>query len=406
MEMNARRLADAPTQGDLLAVPSQIQVTLPPSYLLHDSEAVYGPSYLLWNTQAFVNEQGGYLSEYVEGGKRGAQILDEVALKHHVGPRALLATMEIASGWVTESEPRSLYAFGLVDSGRASLRQQAEWAAVTMMEGYYGQLEGRRDWVVLSNRVAARLAPNTNPGSAAVANLLAAVIEPAVTFPAFLQEETFQETHRRLFGEIPGGQVRPPRGEQPPFLLPWSEGEAWYFTGGPHGGYGDRESGWAALDFAPPVKSGCSVAPFYVRAIAPGLVLGSDRGETWIDMDEDGDMRTGWVILYMHLATYGRIERGAWVQAGQVIGFPSCEGGHATGAHVHVARMYNGQWMPAHGPVPFQLGEWIASADIGLSYEGWLLNAQGRTLEACDCRKPQENQFPTPAPRRVPGLER
>jgi murein DD-endopeptidase MepM/ murein hydrolase activator NlpD len=191
-----------------------------------------------------------------------------------------------------------------------------------------------------------------------------------------------------------GGPVLPPRGEQPYFELPFPEEELWYFSGGPHGGYGDGWSGWAALDFAPPFATGCWQAPYPVRAVAPGLVVRSDEGETWIDLDGDGNFRTGWAIFIMHLGTNGRTPAGAWVETGDVLGYPSCEGGVSTGAHLHIARMYDGQWMPANTPIPFQLGDWTAQAVIGSSYDGSLVNSKGRVLEACDCRRARKNRFP------------
>ncbi|MBA3534180.1 MAG: LysM peptidoglycan-binding domain-containing protein [Ardenticatenales bacterium] len=394
LAMNHLRSEEALQVGRLLAVPSHITASLPESFMVHDSEVVYGPQYLGWNTGHFIATQGGYLATYQENGQSGAEIIDEVAARYHVGSRVLLATMELLSGWVTEKQPRSLYPFGLRNPSLPGLRVQATWAARKLMNAYYGKLEGRRDWVILSNGVAARLYPTTNAGSAAVTSVLGEVLEVR-SFLDVMQSGAFAQTYERLFGNVPGGPVLPPDGEQPYFALPWTEGESWYFTGGPHGGYGDNESGWAALDFAPPVPSGCTPSSYSARAIAPGLVIGSAGGETWIDMDEDQDIRTGWVILYMHLATYGRVQLGEVVEAGDFIGFPSCEGGMSSGAHVHVARMYNGQWMPAHGPVPFQLGPWTAQATINTSYDGLLEDEQGRVVESCNCRSPRLNQVRT-----------
>ncbi|MDQ4078576.1 MAG: M23 family metallopeptidase, partial [Chloroflexota bacterium] len=152
---------------------------------------------------------------------------------------------------------------------------------------------------------------------------------------------------------------------------------------------------WAALDFAPPVAMGCWPSVYPVRSVAPGRVIGSEEGQVWVDLDGDRDIRTGWVLLYMHIATKGRIEKGARVETGDVLGYPSCEGGVANGSHLHIARMYNGQWMPANNPVPFQLGNWVAEAVIGSSYDGHLVNtSDGRILEACDCRSARMNRFP------------
>jgi hypothetical protein len=72
-----------------------------------------------------------------------------------------------------------------------------------------------------------------------------------------------------------------------------------------------------------------------------------------------------------------------FVEQGDRIGHPSCEGGFATGTHVHIARKYNGEWILAAGVVPFNLGGWVAGAGQG-EYLG-TLTRDGRVVEACTC---------------------
>lgn len=386
--------ADAPIRaGDALHVPMAIDIVLPPVSLLPDSEIVYGRAYLDWETAPFLEAQGGYLATYREGALSGAEIIEYVARKYRIGQRPLLAAIELRSGWVTNPAPTIPSALGLPNSRPPNLFWEATWAARKLAEGYYGQLEGRRDWVTLDSGELARLAPGTNPGSAAVANLLAGAT-PASECASVLTSGTFEATYRRLFGEIDGGPVLPPDSAQPYFDLPFPEEELWYFTGGPHGGYGDNTSAWAALDFAPPVAWGCWPSKFPVRAVAPGLVVTSKAGEVWVDLDGDGELRTGWVVFYMHLATEGRVAEGTIVQTGDPLGFPSCEGGVAEAAHLHIARLYEGQWMPARGQIPFQLGRWTVTAQVGPSYEGFMRSTLGPTLESCNCRAPRRNRFP------------
>jgi hypothetical protein len=52
----------------------------------------------------------------------------------------------------------------------------------------------------------------------------------------------------------------------------------------------------------------------------------------------------------------------------------------ATGTHVHVARKYNGEWIPAGGPLPFTLSGWQAHAG-GEPYLG-TLTRDGLTIRA------------------------
>jgi hypothetical protein len=67
-------------------------------------------------------------------------------------------------------------------------------------------------------------------------------------------------------------------------------------------------------------------------------------------------------VLYLHIATKDRIPVGTWVNAGDHIGHPSCEGGIAWGTHVHIARKYNGEWVSAGDPLPFVLSGWKVHA--------------------------------------------
>ena len=50
-------------------------------------------------------------------------------------------------------------------------------------------------------------------------------------------------------------------------------------------------------------------------------------------------------------------------QTDDLIGHPSCEGGQATGTHVHITRKYNGEWISAEGPLPFILSGWQVTAE-------------------------------------------
>jgi hypothetical protein len=78
------------------------------------------------------------------------------------------------------------------------------------------------------------------------------------------------------------------------------------------------------------------------------------------DLDGDGREQTGWVLMYLHIEERDRVPLGTLLQAGDPVGHPSCEGGRATGTHVHLARKYNGEWIAADGSLPFVMDGWIA----------------------------------------------
>ena len=114
------------------------------------------------------------------------------------------------------------------------------------------------------------------------------------------------KTYADLFGDpwngvephIPGSLV------QPEFRLPFEPGFAWAFTGGPHNAWGEQDSPLAALDFAPPaVVGGCKPTEEWATAVAAGKIVRTGTGIAVLDLDEDGDERTGWVVFYLHLET-------------------------------------------------------------------------------------------------------
>jgi hypothetical protein len=160
----------------------------------------------------------------------------------------------------------------------------------------------------------------------------------------------------------------------------------WFYTGGPHGGWGDG-SAWAAIDAVPDEGYlGCQPASSWATAAAPGLVVYSQDGEVLVDLDGDGYEQTGWVLFYLHMGSEGRVEAGTWVDRGDPIGHPSCEGGFTESAHLHLARKYNGEWIAADGPLPLVLSGWQFHSG-GIPYEG-SATRDGQERTAWECRDP------------------
>jgi hypothetical protein len=202
---------------------------------------------------------------------------------------------------------------------------------------------------------------------------------------------SFIATYRRLFGDpfagSPGSPV-PADLEAPELRLPWESGITWYLTSGPHGGWNDG-SAWAALDFVPPGGHlGCQMAEEWVVAAASGLVVRSETGMVVQDLDGDGSEETGWNLMYMHMATEGRAAVGTILEQGQRVGHPSCEGGFSTATHLHVARKYNGEWIPADGSCPMILSGWLPHAID--AYEGTMTKGD-LVRTACECWEDEYN---------------
>lgn len=374
--------ADSIRAGQTLYMPVAATETGPALKLVPDSEMVYGPAYIHFDLAGFVAGQGGYLASYseeVEGRLlTGAEIVQTVSQRFSVGPRVLLALLELRSGWVTQPQPAAdtlVYPLGHVQSYHEGLFQQLEWAAVQLNEGYYGWKGGSRATVRLAGGVRAAIAPGLNPGTAGVQNCLAGLSATWDEWSALTGPGGFLAIYERLFGNPFAYTVDPlvPADlAQPELRLPWEHGHTWYFTGGPHGGWGDG-SGRAALDFVPGDKLlGCAPSVEWATAAASGLVIRSEDGQVVVDLDGDGFEQSGWVLLYLHVYSEGRVEVGTTVQRGQRIGHPSCEGGVSDATHLHLARRYNGEWIPAgSGPVPMVLSGWTAHEDV-MPYEGTL----------------------------------
>jgi hypothetical protein len=90
-----------------------------------------------------------------------------------------------------------------------------------------------------------------------------------------------------------------------------------------------------------------------------------------LDLDGDGDEGTGWVLIYLHMAEDGRAARNTWLERDDPVGHPSCEGGSASGTHLHFARKFNGEWTGVEEPLPLILSGWRTVAGER-RYEGFL----------------------------------
>lgn len=394
MEINGLTEADMLYAGQILQVPGGLDVVGPNFKLIPDSELVYGPALKGFDGRATATAYNGYLLRYaeeVEGSLlSGPEIVQLVADRFQVSPRLLLAVLEYRAGWLTQTEViSSTTPLGVTKAGYEGLYQQLGWAANKLNGGFYGLLEGGVNGLTVADGTRVGFAADVNAGTAGVQTLLAAF--DGMSYNQWLIEVSangFYATYNRLFGNPFAYSVDPLWEQplvQPTLQTPWTEGEIWYFTGGPHGGWASG-SAWAALDFVPAGEQlGCYESAAWVRAMANGVVARSGMGSVVIDLDGDGFTGTGWVVHYTHLATQDRVSAGTKLTPGDPIGHPSCEGGYSNGTHVHIARTYNGRWVSADGDTPFAMGQWV-SQGLGREYDGLLVNGS-EIREACECRE-------------------
>ncbi|MEW5870531.1 MAG: hypothetical protein AB1894_14750 [Chloroflexota bacterium] len=382
--------------GQLLIIPRRLSNATSSQHLIPDSEVVYSPSAVDFDPSAFAIQSGGYLSDFTEwhkstGLKSGAEVLLRVATENSINPRLLMALLEWHSAWVNgrpEDSNKITYPMGVIDPSERGLYNQLVWTVNQLSIGYYAYREGRLTEIRFPDGVRVRLAPDLNAGTAALQYYFAQLYQGQRWLDALDPEKGFPALYSRMFGN-PWERAQtveplfPPGTTQPPLTLPFGRNWVWSYTGGPHGAW-EHDGAYAALDFAPgSTQPGCVETSAWAVAAAAGLVVRIGPGLVVLDLDGDGHEQTGWVLIYLHVATKDRIPLGAWVAAGEPLGHPSCEGGFATGTHLHIARKFNGEWVPADGPLAFNLGGWIAHAGED-AYKG-TLTRDGQTITACTC---------------------
>jgi len=358
--------------------------------IIPDSELVYSPGSAQFDIAEFIAGQNGYLANYTQDVNgvlmTGTEVVQMIATNYSVNPRILLALLEFQSGWVTNPAPANTsFPMGMADENRTGLYRQLAWAANTLNRGYYlWKANALSTWVLADGQVLP-IDPTINAGTAAVQYFFSQTDDLA-TWQADMNESGLVVTYFVFFGNPFHFAIEPliPSNlSQPALHLPFSKGESWYFTGGPHGGW-DTGSAWAALDFAPPDDSVgfCNSSTLWVTAMADGYITRASDGAVIQDLDGDGYEQTGWVIFYMHVAQEGRVRDGEYLFANDRIGHPSCEGGVSNATHIHVARKYNGEWIAADGSLPFNMDGWVSSGS-GSEYDGFLSRGT-QSIEAWD----------------------
>jgi len=386
--------------ADATTMPVGLPMKIPIYYLplwgtayqsIPDYAFVNGPAQIGFSTPAFVASTNGWLKDYrsYAGGRMrsGAEIVDYVATNYSVSPRFLLAALEYQSGALTHTElSKTKYLLGFRRSFYDTPYLQLVIAANTFNNGYYSWRTGKLTEFELPDETIIRPDPWQNAASVAIQYYFSRLYSGPEYYGA-IGPEGLARVYKTLFGDpwlespilIPGSL------QQPQLRFPFRPDYIWAYTGGPHTGWGSGEP-LAAVDFAPASDtSGCYTVgeDQYAVAMADGLIVRANVDGVIIDLDKDGDERTGWDLFYLHTATLDRIQVGQEVKAGDFLGYPSCEGGSSTGTHVHIARKYNGEWILASGPLAFNLEGWVVQAG-SKAYQGTL--ARGPlVITACDC---------------------
>jgi len=385
---------------DATTMPPGLPMQIPIYYLplwgtdyqsIPDSAFVNGPAQIGFSTSAFVAASSGWLKDYraYAGGRNrtGAEIVDYISQNYSISPRLLLAILEYQSGALTQVEmPLTKFILGHRRVFYDSPYLQLVIAANTLNNGYYGWRGGLLTEFELTDGSLMRPDPWQNAGSVALQYYYSRIYSGGEYYTS-IGPDGLARIYKELFGDpwLDSAIYLPGSLSQPELRLPFHPGFVWAYTGGPHTGWGSGQP-FAAVDFAPASDTtGCYTvaSDLFATAMADGLVVRSDVDGLVLDLDKDGDERTGWVLFYLHLAANKRSEVGRVLLAGDPVGYPSCEGGSSTGTHVHVARKYNGEWILADGPLAFDFEGWKANSG-GEAYVGTLTRGP-LLITACVC---------------------
>ena len=371
--------------GLQVRIPDVLEETLPyGDPLLPDSEVVYGPSVGDFDTLSFAQAAGGFLSTYLEviNGYEltGPEIVQKVAVETSTNPRLLLALLEYQSNWVFGNPPNAdndIYPIGFGALDDTGLYKELLITAKVLAQGFYGWRDGTWRELTFFGGQKALLSPTLNAGSVALINFFATLYYPEWWAEHLVGDTSFPIFYLEKFGNYwdRADAVEPYLVEtltQPELSLPFYIGERWSFTGGPHSSW-QAGTPWGAIDFAPITgEPRCVPSIRWATAAAPGLVVRSDNSVVVLDLDGDDDEGTGWVLIYQHIAKEGRVTAGTRLNQDDPVGHPSCEGGQATGTHLHFTRKYNGEWMGVREPLPLILSGWQVLAGER-RYEGTLV---------------------------------
>ena len=343
--------------------------------ILPDEYIVFASTASNYDIENEILKADGFLARYTEetstGTRSGIEIVRQVAQDYSINPMILLALIEFRSHWLF-GEPNGAaehdYPVGWHEAANKGLYKQVAWAANTLSTGYYGWRGGTLSEIPYYRNPKPiqpiYFDPSLNAGSVALQYLFAQLYDWQDLDAAIYAETGFLSVFTSIFGNV--WETADPRGiglnadlDIPVITLPFTPGERWALTGGPHPVW-STGTPWGALDFAPPsTETGCARSDRWIRAATDGVVTRVGVGVVIVDADSDFNEQTGWVYLYLHVATAEKVPVGTVLHAGDPIGHPSCEGGNATGSHLHLARKYNGEWISAAGPLPFNLSGWI-----------------------------------------------
>src|SRR5690606_5353217 len=211
-----------------------------------DSRLVRGPGSSAFDVNQFVRQQPGYIrlamDEVSNNLLSAAEIVERVSLEFSVDARLLLALLEYRARWLSDPEPSDelrVRPLGAQASAlgfeRDGLYRQLSWAADRLNAGYYGWKYRGLTVLELEGGERLRFAQGLNPATVGIQYMLSQYND-YLTWKHDIGPNGLYRTYVQYFGDPFADSIDPlvpPGIQQPPLALPFSEGEIWFYTGGP-----------------------------------------------------------------------------------------------------------------------------------------------------------------------------
>ena len=257
---------------------------------------VNSPSATGFDVSAFLSQYSGYLSTLAYA----SDVIQQVSEDYSVNPRILLVAFEYQTGWL-RSPNKSLDPAtpAPTDAWQTNFYQTAGSIANDLNWGFYRWLENQIGYFILKDGSYIPASETINAGTAAVQFWASNHFTKDEWLLATSDKGIF-DLYSQFFGypfDYSIDPLIPDNLQQPEMILPFENGIAWSFTGGPHPGWGSGTS-WSALDFAPPGSPmGCVISGDWVTAVADGMIVRNENGVVIQDLDDDGNEHTGWSLF-------------------------------------------------------------------------------------------------------------
>ncbi len=363
-----------PLEG-VIRSPEGISVEIqssPPT--LADGQFVWGPNVGNFDIRGFLEKRGSLLAPY-------AADIESWARYATINPRVLLAVLELNYGYITRFD---------TSLDPAVVRQTIEEASADLSLAFYQHLYNvgsRQERGVqlfaqavpefeFEDGVKADLIWTPTSGTYAVAALAAKghLQGAGASIQALGGSEDFDTVFGYFFPDTdPLDASNDLEPDSPPpddfFQFPFPLDATWTFSGAHSWSGGSSYPDRSSMDFSTPWSNYPNSPYKNTVAAAPGdavvRVPASGRAPCWVEIDHGG----GWTTHYYHLVNIGASGPIGPKSQNQLIGgigVELCNGGFATGPHVHFALFYNG--------APYDLE--------GLKLSGWTVHEGPRTENA------------------------